>query len=95
MDNDILALEPEALEKADSDGLDATLHWLQTRPGMVSAKDKWLLRLLMARVAEQKGKNELALHLLGELDSAARSHLPSGRQHCCLRSNHAASDCCA
>lgn len=72
-DNDILALEPEALEKADAEGLDMTLHWLQTRPGMDSAKDKWLLRLLMARVAEQKGKNELALHLLGELDGAAQS----------------------
>ena len=72
-DNDILLLEPEALEKADTDGLDATLHWLQTRPGCDSTKDKWLLRLLMARIAEQKGKNELALHLLGELDSAARS----------------------
>ena len=71
--NDILALEPEALEKADTDGLDATLHWLQTRPGTDTTKDKWLLRLLMARVAEQKGKNELALHLLGELDSAAQS----------------------
>ncbi|MFU0884055.1 type VI secretion system protein TssA [Kluyvera cryocrescens] len=72
-DNDILALEPEALEKADTDGLDATLQWLQTRPGTDSTKDKWLLRLLMARVAEQKGKNELALHLLGELDGAAQS----------------------
>lgn len=72
-DNDILLLEPEALDKADTDGLDATLHWLQTRPGNDSTKDKWLLRLLMARIAEQKGKNELALHLLGELDSAARS----------------------
>ncbi|HEY2455528.1 MAG TPA: type VI secretion system protein TssA [Scandinavium sp.] len=71
-DSDILALEPEALEKADSDGLDATLKWLQTRPGTDSTKDKWLLRLLMARVVEQKGKNELALHLLGELDSAAQ-----------------------
>lgn len=72
IDNDILALEPEALEKADNEGLDATLHWLQTRPGADSTKGKWLLRLLMARVAEQKGKNELALHLLGELDSAAQ-----------------------
>ncbi len=72
-DNDILALEPEALEKADTDGLDAALHWLQTRPGTDTTKDKWLLRLLMARVAEQKGKNELALHLLGELDGAAQS----------------------
>ncbi|WP_393970442.1 type VI secretion system protein TssA [Kluyvera intermedia] len=72
-DNDILALEPEALEKADTDGLDATFRWLQTRPGTDATKDKWLLRLLMARVAEQKGKNELALHLLGELDSAGQS----------------------
>ncbi|POD91639.1 type VI secretion system domain-containing protein, partial [Pectobacterium odoriferum] len=72
-DNNILALEPEALDKADSEGLDATLQWLQTRPGADSTKDKWLLRLLMARVAEQKGKNELALHLLGELDSAAQT----------------------
>ncbi|MEG6183101.1 type VI secretion system protein TssA [Enterobacter sichuanensis] len=71
--NDILALEPEALEKADTDGLDATLHWLQTRPGTDTTKDKWLLRLLMARVAEQKGRNELALHLLGELDGAAQT----------------------
>ncbi|MDS0937990.1 type VI secretion system protein TssA [Enterobacter hormaechei] len=71
--NDILALEPEALEKADTDGLDATFHWLQTRPGTDSTKDKWLLRLLMARVAEQKGRNELALHLLGELDGAAQA----------------------
>ncbi|PJD80574.1 type VI secretion system ImpA domain-containing protein [Enterobacter hormaechei] len=71
--NDILALEPEALEKADTDGLDATLHWLQTRPGTDTTKDKWLVRLLMARVAEQKGKNELALHLLGELDAAAQA----------------------
>ncbi|WP_392433440.1 type VI secretion system protein TssA [Yersinia sp. HM-2024] len=73
IDNDILALEPEALAKADSEGLDATLQWLQTRPGTDSTRDKWLLRLLMARVAEQKGKNELALHLLGELDGAAQS----------------------
>lgn len=72
-DNAILALEPEALEKADSEGIDATFHWLQTRAGTDSTKDKWLLRLLMARVAEQKGKNELALHLLGELEGAAQS----------------------
>jgi len=71
--NDILALEPEALEKADTVGLDATLHWLQTRPGTETTKDKWLVRLLMARVAEQKGRNELALHLLGELDGAAQA----------------------
>jgi type VI secretion system protein VasJ len=73
-DNDIVALEPEAQEKADTDGLDATFHWLQTRPDTDSTTDKWLLRLLMARVAEE-GKNELALHLLGELDVAVQSIL--------------------
>ncbi|HID5349216.1 TPA: type VI secretion system domain-containing protein, partial [Klebsiella pneumoniae] len=49
------------------------LHWIQTRPGTESTKEKWLLRLLMARVAEQKGKNDLALYLLRELDDAAGS----------------------
>ncbi|MCE0491323.1 type VI secretion system protein TssA [Pantoea sp. Mb-10] len=72
-DNDILALEQEALEKADTDGLDATFQWLQTHPGSCGTKARWLLRLLMARVADHKGRHELALHLLGELDAAAQS----------------------
>jgi hypothetical protein len=37
-------------------------------------------------VAEQKGKNELALHLLGELDSAhSPSPSRSGHRRCCLK----------
>lgn len=70
-DNDILQLESEALALADSDGPDAALAWLQNRPGITTARSRWLLRLLMARVADQTGKNELALHLLGELDGHA------------------------
>lgn len=70
-DNDILQLEPEALALADSDGPEAALAWLQHRPGITSARSRWLLRLLMARVAEQVGKNDLAQHLLAELDSHA------------------------
>lgn len=69
--DDILLLEPEALTLADKDGIDAALGWLQNRPGADSARRRWLLRLLMARVAEQYGKNELATHLLHELDGAA------------------------
>ncbi|MGY5367971.1 type VI secretion system protein TssA [Enterobacter oligotrophicus] len=70
-DNDILQLESDALAIADSDGLEAAMAWLQGRPGITTARHCWLLRLLMARIAEQTGKNELALHLLGELDSHA------------------------
>lgn len=70
-DNDILQLESEALTLADSNGPDVALSWLQNRPGITTARSRWLLRLLMARVAEQTGKNELALHLLGELDGCA------------------------
>ncbi|MCS2163722.1 type VI secretion system protein TssA [Scandinavium sp. H11S7] len=71
--DDILALEPEVLVQADSDGIEAALNWLQQRPGFTSPRNQWLMRLLMARVAEQYGKNEMALHLLGELDGSART----------------------
>jgi type VI secretion system protein VasJ len=71
VDDDILQLEPEALQIADSDSAEAALAWLQNRPGIVTWRQQWLLRLLMTRLAEQTGKNELALHLLGELDANA------------------------
>lgn len=70
--DDVLMLEPEVLAKADSEGIEAALNWLQARPGYTSTRDRWLMRLLMARVSEQYGKNEMALHLLGELDGSAR-----------------------
>ncbi|MGQ3660747.1 type VI secretion system protein TssA [Citrobacter braakii] len=69
--DDISALEVEAMEKGDRDGPEAALTWLQNRPGMASPRSRWLIRLLMARVAEQYGRNELALHLLGELTASA------------------------
>lgn len=70
--DDVLMLEPEVLAKADSEGIEAALSWLQVQLGYTSSRDRWLMRLLMARVSEQYGKNEMALHLLGELDVSAR-----------------------
>lgn len=70
-DDDILQLESEALAQADSESVEAALNWLQKRPGISTPRHQWLIRLLMARVAEQYGKNEMALHLLGELDGNA------------------------
>ncbi|WP_409310954.1 type VI secretion system protein TssA [Pectobacterium sp. B1J-3] len=68
-DNDILSLEGEALAQADASGIEAALGWLAGLPGVTTQRDRWLQRLLMARVAEQYGKNEMAIHLLNELDS--------------------------
>ncbi|WP_387691776.1 type VI secretion system protein TssA [Photorhabdus sp. RM71S] len=68
-DDDVLALEPEALQLADSEGINAALSWLGQLPGINGARHRWLQRLLMARVAEQYGKNEVALHLLTELNA--------------------------
>lgn len=70
-DDDILQLEAEVLAVADSDGIDAALVWLQHRPSITTQRQHWLLRLLMARVTEQVGRNELALYLLDELDGNA------------------------
>jgi type VI secretion system protein VasJ len=69
--DDILALEPEAVVLADSEGLEAALNWLQSRPGLTTTRQRWLLRLLMGRIAEQYGKNELAMHLFAELGERA------------------------
>lgn len=71
-DADILSLEGEAVAQADSDGVDQALTWLAARPGSHAGRQRWLLRLLMARVAEQYGKSDLAIHLLAELDATAQ-----------------------
>lgn len=71
--DDVLTLEPEVLARADGEGIEAALGWLQIQPGYTSPRERWLMRLLMARVSEQYGKNEMALHLLGELDGCART----------------------
>ncbi|WP_460123188.1 type VI secretion system protein TssA [Pseudomonas sp. S2_C03] len=68
-DSEVLALEGEALAQADSAGVEQALAWLAARPDIHSGRQRWLLHLLMARVAEQCAKQELALHLLGELDA--------------------------
>lgn len=69
--DDVLLLESEAMEKGDAEGPEAELAWLQSRPGMDTPGHRWLIRLLMARVAEQYGRNDMALHLLGELTTSA------------------------
>lgn len=71
-ESEIVELEREALQKADADGIDVALGWLQNRQGATSAREQWFLRLVMARVCEQYGRSEMALHLLNELNQHAR-----------------------
>ncbi len=71
-DAEIMSLESEALAQADSEGVEQALAWLSARPDVQTGRQRWLLRLLMARVAEQFGKSELAVHLLSELDAIAQ-----------------------
>lgn len=69
--NSILDMENEALTMIDKEGEEATLTWLMQLPGVDSTKNRWLQRLLMARITEQCGKNEMAIHLLRELEKEA------------------------
>ncbi|WP_308066518.1 type VI secretion system contractile sheath large subunit [Escherichia coli] len=50
--DDVLILESEAMEKGDTEGPEAALAWLQSRPGMDTPRHRWLIRLLMARVPQ-------------------------------------------
>ncbi|MFK3796869.1 type VI secretion system protein TssA [Pseudomonas sp. NPDC088444] len=69
-DAHLLALENDALEQASSHGVEFALNGLITQPdAQQSGRQRWRIRLLMARVAEQYGKGDLALHLLSELDA--------------------------
>ncbi|KIY40777.1 type VI secretion protein [Pseudomonas sp. 10-1B] len=72
--NAVLALEHEALAQADTEGVEQALAWLAARPELDSGRQRWLLRLVMARVAEQHGKSELALNLFCDLDASAQRH---------------------
>jgi type VI secretion system protein VasJ len=68
-DIEVLALEADAMNQADRDGVESALAWLASRPGAGHGRQRWWVRLLMARVAEQHGRSDLALHLLDELDA--------------------------
>jgi type VI secretion system protein VasJ len=63
-------IEAQSRHLLDSEGLDATLAWLTQLPGHMSARQRFLQRWLMARLADQAGRADLAQHLLHELDAS-------------------------
>ncbi|WP_268797262.1 type VI secretion system protein TssA [Pseudomonas huanghezhanensis] len=70
-DTDVAALEAEAMVKAEGESVEQALAWLASQPGAGHGRQRWWIRLLMARVAEHHGRSDLALHLLTELDGTA------------------------
>lgn len=71
----IFALEQEALVQADNEGIDTAIAWLINRPEVRHPRQKWLLQLVIARVAEQFSRHDFALNFLQDLDEKAR-HMP-------------------
>ncbi|WP_240494332.1 type VI secretion system domain-containing protein [Pantoea sp. 1.19] len=60
------------MKKGDTKGPEAALAWLHpSQPGMDTPRHRWLMRLLMARMAEQGGRNGVARHLPDELTAGA------------------------
>jgi len=60
----------QAAELATAQSLDAALAWLQRLPTHDGERDRFLRQLVMARVAEQAGRIDAAMHLLSALDLA-------------------------
>lgn len=61
-------IEHQATEIANRDGLEAAFGFLNTLPDIVTDRQDYLKRMLLARLAEQSGKPDVALRLLKALD---------------------------
>lgn len=68
-DNDWNEIEKQALELAESGGLEKAFVWLQNLPTIRLPKQIFLLQYTQARIAEQAGKVEIAYKLLVGLDN--------------------------
>lgn len=66
-------IEAQARELAASQSLEAAFAWLETLPGVRTERQRYLQRLVMARLAEHAGRADTALPLFAELDAAAQS----------------------
>ncbi|KFA59589.1 type VI secretion system ImpA domain-containing protein [Gilliamella sp. wkB18] len=63
-ENDWVEIEKQAQELARSENLEKSFQWLQNLPSVRSPKQRYLLQYTQARIAEQLGKQDIALKLL-------------------------------
>lgn len=66
-------IERQARELATRQSLDAAFSWLAALPGVRTDRQRYMLRLVMARLADHAGRVEAAIALLGELEVAAQT----------------------
>lgn len=61
-------MEQQASEIAGRDGLEAAFNWLNGLPAIVTDRQHYLHRMLMARLADQHGQRDVAIRLLKALN---------------------------
>lgn len=66
-------IEAQARDMVAGEGIEAAFAWLEALPGMRTERQRYLQRLVMARLANHAGRADTAMALLADLDSAARS----------------------
>jgi type VI secretion system protein VasJ len=66
-------IEAQARDLAAADGIEAAFVWLDALPGLRTDRQRYLQRLVMARIADHTGHADAALALLAELDASARA----------------------
>ncbi|MGH8779861.1 type VI secretion system protein TssA [Paraburkholderia sp.] len=66
-------IEAQARDLAASQSLDAAFVWLDALPGVRTERQRYLQRLVMARLADHAGRTDTALPLLAELDATAQT----------------------
>jgi type VI secretion system protein VasJ len=66
-------IEAQARDMVANQSLEAAFAWLEALPGVHNERQRYLQRLVMARLAEQTGRTETAYALLDSLDTLART----------------------
>lgn len=66
-------IEAQARDMAAGQSLEAAFAWLEALPGLRTERQRYLQRLVMARLADHAGRADTALPLLAELDAATQT----------------------
>ncbi|NYH21113.1 type VI secretion system protein VasJ [Paraburkholderia bryophila] len=66
-------IETQARELSTNQTLEAAFVWLESLPGVMTERRRYLQRVVMARLADHAGRAEIAMSLLSELDAAVQS----------------------